>query len=530
MQKPMIPLSLIRDLRCRHCLNFVTCGPVYVVPDESILCGRCRNLAKDIYRNLSYEAMASIFVYPCRNWENHCSRTLQWNESLQHEEECTYEGCCTIFWNHPKAFIKGKREIPGGEVRQTAVPELLLEQIKCVQCECYLSCDPVYIQSNGRNICHRCIYSNGIPPNCHRNIAYERISTVLIFPCKYRNRGCPTRLRFGRVLWQHETECSYGQTYQKITKNPNHKERGVIKTHSGHTYGTLTPNVVLFAPPSQQSDFEVNKELLKSLKKQQERRFMRAGEIGSHMEKMASEDGSIHTDDSEKKNSYDKCSSSDRSSPVRSEDFDHKTKQNVFQYQPPPVEPGYFSNNKGKPPQSPTYYENYQNNLPHHQVQKLDSPIPRLSRNESGNKQSGYYYKQSDSPANLRESFNNRKPLSNLDNNILAGHYPMFMYPKSTPVPTSASLNSNGLHSPGYGTPTYNGELQHNFSFSSHHSGDNNRLSRHESINSNKELIDELKIKFLLNKSGKQQTVPDSPYKECNNLEDILQTHDRIIQ
>lgn len=466
-------------------------------------------------------------MYPCYNWENHCSRTLLWNESLQHEEECTYSGCCKMFWNHPRSFVKGKREIPSGEVRQTAVPEHLLEHIKCVLCECYLSCDPVYIQSNGKNICHRCIYANGIPPNSLRNIAYEKLSTIMIFPCIYRNRGCPTRLRFGRVLWQHEVECSYGKTYQKITKNPNQKEKGVIKTHSGHYYGTITPNVVLFAPPSQESEFEANKELLKSLKKQQERRFIRADEIGNHMEKMNSEDGSIGTD-SEKKNSYE----SDRSSPSRSDENDQKLKQNIFQYPPATVEPGYFSNNKGIPLQSPTVDSN-QNNIYVPQIHRNDSPSPKISRQNSHNRKNDYYTNQ---PLPSRQtSFNNRKPLSNLDDNILAGHYPMFVYPRSPRMLKSSSANP-GLQSPGYNgaipqTPLYNGGLQQHFSFSSTHSGDyNNRVSRNESFGSNKELIDELKVKLMANKVAKSQNVPESPYKECNNLEDILQTHDRIVQ
>lgn len=549
MDKPMIPLSLLKDLRCRHCQKFVSCGPVYVVPDQSILCGRCKNLAKEMYRNPSYEALASIFRYPCQNWENHCSTTLLWNESLQHEEECTYHGCCTIFWNHPKAFIKGKREIPAGEIRQTAVPEHLLDQIKCVQCECYLSCDPVYIQSDGGNVCHRCVLSNGVSPHHLRNIAYERLSTIIVFPCIYRNRGCPTRLRFGRVLWQHETECSYGQTYQKIqAKNPSQKEKGVIKTHSGHYYGTITPNVVLFAPPKQQSEFEVNRDLLKSLKKQQERRFVRADEIGSQMEKMNSEDGSVGTDDSERRNLYE--NSSDRSSPVRP-DYDLRSKQNT--YQPLPAESGYYSNNKGIPPLSPGIpppppslpplspsLESYRNSLnipPVHQ----DDPSPRISRQNSYNKRNNYYHNQPkvseepQTPLNLRESFTKRQPLGNLDNNVLAGHYPMFMYPRS---PGTATPSSNsGLMTPGYSvgtpqtqTPSYTGGLQHHFSFSSNHSGDTNKLSRNESIGSSKELIDELKIKLLLNKATKAQNSPDSPYKQCNNLEDILQTHDNITQ
>lgn len=209
-------------------------------------------------------------------------------------------------------------------------------------------------------------------------------------------------------------------------------------------------------------------------------------------------------------------------------DFDAKSKQNIFQFPSLPVEPGYFSNNKGKPPQSPNIERQNNLNLPQlHQ----DDVSPKISRQNSYTKQKDYYHNQPKEPLNLKQSFTNRQPLSNLDNNILAGHYPMFMYPQSPAQPkTPSSVQSLGYNGVPQ-TPSYNGGLQHNFSFSSNHSGDfNNRVSRHESISSNKELIDELKTKLMRNKSARPQNVPDSPYKECNNLEEILQTHDRITQ
>ncbi|KAJ8959145.1 hypothetical protein NQ318_022406 [Aromia moschata] len=434
LKKPLIPLSLVRDLRCRQCEKFVSCGPVYVVPDTSILCGRCRHLAKNIYRNTSYEALASMFMYPCCNWEEHCSTHLHWNESLQHEEDCNYQGFCKFLCHHPRAYCKGKREIPEGDVRLTPVPEQLLDYIKCVQCECYLTCEPVYVQTNGKNVCHRCVHANGVPPNCLRNTAYEMLSTIIIFPCIYRNRGCPTRLKFGRSLWQHEAECSYGQTFKKITnqkaenqkvaKQANQKERGVIQTHSGHYYGTLTPNVVLFAPPTEKTEFDMNRELLKSLKKQQERRFVRADEIGTQLEKFNSEDGSINTDDSEKKNSYSKSWESDRSSP-RLDENDQRQKA-MNHNQPLIVEPGYFSNN----PKSPHINgENYYQNTFIAQVHREDYPSPRISRQNSYNK--AYYanmvyangFGDQNSGTNSPQPFSNKKP--NVENNILAGHYPV---------------------------------------------------------------------------------------------------------
>lgn len=75
------------------------------------------------------------------------------------------------------------------EIRLVYVPDNLLEYLECVICRGYLNCFPVYIQSNGQNVCHRCIYANGNPPNCRRNHAYENFSQIFLFPCTYRNRG-----------------------------------------------------------------------------------------------------------------------------------------------------------------------------------------------------------------------------------------------------------------------------------------------------------------------------------------------------
>lgn len=286
----------------------VTCGPVYVVQDSSILCGRCHKLAKDHYRNYSYEALGSVFLYPCENWRNHCPMKLRWNDSLEHEEECKYIGCCSFFCSHPGAFFKGKRSIPHDEIRLVLVPDDLLEYIKCELCESYLSCAPVYIQTNGKNICHRCVHANGTPPNCRRNYAYENFSKLFVFPCIYKNRGCSERMPFGNVLWQHESECHYGVQYKKkpqpapqpqthtqpqaytqaerINGNMKQKEKGLIKTQTGVIWATITPNS------------DTSKQLIKSITKRQTRNIRRADDIGNDMGKGNSDSESVSTNDS----------------------------------------------------------------------------------------------------------------------------------------------------------------------------------------------------------------------------------------
>ncbi|XP_008196976.2 uncharacterized protein LOC103314031 [Tribolium castaneum] len=275
--KPPIPIPILQNLRCGHCRKFVTCGPVHVTPDSSILCGRCSHFAKQTYRNIAFEALASIYRYPCTFWPKHCNKRLVWNESLDHETKCLFQNSCNVLCSRPGTFFKSDRKLPNHpDINLEHVPEQMLETLKCVSCESYLTNKPVYLVHDGRNICHRCIHSNGAPKGAVRNLAYETIATSIIFPCVYRFRGCTIWLQFGREMWGHENDCPYGQIRQKLTKNPSRtgkeKERGVIETHSGHIWGTITPHSALFAPPKTKNNEGkiVTQELEEKMKKKKE--------------------------------------------------------------------------------------------------------------------------------------------------------------------------------------------------------------------------------------------------------------------
>ncbi|CAH1116153.1 unnamed protein product [Phaedon cochleariae] len=518
MQKPCIPLSVIKDLICRQCQNFVSCGPVYVLPSsDTILCGRCRYLAKNVYQNKAYEALASMFLYPCCNWTNHCSRSLKWDESLQHEDQCTYSGCCSRFWLHPTTLCRRRREMPCGDIRLVAVPDHLLDHIKCVICQSYLTCEPVFIQPNGTNICHRCVHSNGVPPNCLRNYLYEQLSSIIIFPCVFRNRGCPTRLKFGKDLWQHESQCSYNQMFRKSTPKPgNQKEKGVIQTHSGHYYGTITPHSAPFAPPAPHADFDANMQLLKSLKNKQERKFVRAEEIGSSMGKVGSEDGSSSDYDVDRGSSYDKSSLGVPGTPTRIDEPDIKERPNNHQHAPQ-RDSGYYSSsvtraNSGSIAPVHPEYENV-----------------RVSRNNSYNQQHipGFLSQTNITPERAQEviprninysniGFQNteglqkNQPSLHLDYSLLAGHYPIFSNKgDGGDLQHRPSSNGGGMMVP---KPIH--------------------LMRTDSLSSNKDLMDELKRRqsFLKSKKILEKSENNSPYEACQSLDDVLQVHDKIGQ
>ncbi|CAH1376008.1 unnamed protein product [Tenebrio molitor] len=276
--RPPLPISVLKNLRCGHCRKFVTCGPVFVTPDSSILCGRCVRFAKKSYRNFPFEALASIYRYPCFYWPKHCNKQLAWNEALEHERKCLFQSSCNVFCSRPGTFFKSDRKfVQNPEFNLEHVPDELLDSLKCVACESYISHKPVFLVVDGKSICHRCSHSNGVPKGAIRNLAYETIASTIIFPCIYRYRGCTIRQKFGREMWGHESQCPYGQVAQRLSKKPSKgvkegKERGVIETHSGHIWGTITPHSALFAPPkTKNNDGQiVTQELTEVMKKKQD--------------------------------------------------------------------------------------------------------------------------------------------------------------------------------------------------------------------------------------------------------------------
>lgn len=104
------------------------------------------------------------------------------------------------------------------DIRHTPVPPQLLDLIKCDKCLGFINCEPIFILKDGSNVCHRCCAANGVPPDSRRNIAYEQLSRILVFPCIFRNKGCPTRLKFGRDLWEHESKCPYNTSLRRLSQ------------------------------------------------------------------------------------------------------------------------------------------------------------------------------------------------------------------------------------------------------------------------------------------------------------------------
>lgn len=135
---------------------------------------------------------------------------------------------------------------------------------------------------------------------------------------------------------------------------------------------------------------------------------------------------------------------------------------------------------------------NYNQNIIMAQVHQENNKNVNGLNPTSNNNQSVYipypdYLQQQES----EESYNN------VDYGILAGHLPIFR-----------NSEVRGL---AY-QPSFNG------------------LNRSDSMQSNRELIQELKVKQKIMKTNSMRKDYESPYQKCNNLDDVINVHDNIAK
>lgn len=86
------------------------------------------------------------------------------------------------------------------------LPKVALDQLKCTNCNRYISVGPVKVIPKGF-LCGRC------PTEGHElltvNIIYEKLAQYNIFPCCYDALGCKQTFPFGEEMKIHEMSCSH---------------------------------------------------------------------------------------------------------------------------------------------------------------------------------------------------------------------------------------------------------------------------------------------------------------------------------
>lgn len=89
----------------------------------------------------------------------------------------------------------------------TEIEEKLLTQLKCCVCFEYLSYLPIFVNSNGESMCGRCPKLD-VDDRFVRDTAYERLATIVKFPCIHENVGCHEKFGIDDMS-VHEDNCLY---------------------------------------------------------------------------------------------------------------------------------------------------------------------------------------------------------------------------------------------------------------------------------------------------------------------------------
>lgn len=84
------------------------------------------------------------------------------------------------------------------------LPQYIVNTLLCSICDGYLSCAPV-IEVNGDLICGRCDANS---TDAVLQVAYEKVMSNFVFPCRFDKQGCEERLLFNSSM-QHEKQCKY---------------------------------------------------------------------------------------------------------------------------------------------------------------------------------------------------------------------------------------------------------------------------------------------------------------------------------
>ncbi|KAK9717654.1 hypothetical protein QE152_g23618 [Popillia japonica] len=253
-----LPDPVLNQLRCYKCKNFLSCRPISVTNKGESICGRCKP-EQSVMLAHAYETVAEYFLFPCKNWEQHCAYLLNIKDVMEHEKNCSFGNCCSICCLNPGSLFKpdNKLDLTQSLKFYNIPDEEVLSVLTCTLCGYYLSSCPIHVNSDGYNICHRCYTTKEgkIPLNYIRHKALETILQILLFPCVYRKRGCTKVFRFGYNT-DHEKMCSYSRTqksFSTFTDPNNGKQRGIVETHTGHMFGTITPYSQFFSAQSKVS-------------------------------------------------------------------------------------------------------------------------------------------------------------------------------------------------------------------------------------------------------------------------------------
>lgn len=115
------------------------------------------------------------------------------------------------------------------------IPKEILQRLKCINCNLYLSIGPVNQVLKGY-FCGRCSDAEGVSVTI-----YEELAKFPLFPCIYDEFGCKKAFPFGEDTIAHETRCIYKPktcpfdncdwqgTFEKVLEHADEIHRNALK-------------------------------------------------------------------------------------------------------------------------------------------------------------------------------------------------------------------------------------------------------------------------------------------------------------
>lgn len=243
------------------CQSYLSCGPTKILPGGYSACGRC--VQPDVFRSIPYDNIACYFIYPCNYEKRNCPEAYVWNEVAIHEKECSYRPGCFFCCRHPCNYGKRPIRYVGDEAKVCATEDILENYLTCIICNGYLITVPIFITVKGASVCHRCgpIINDF---ELRRNYPLETLLRMFYIKCSFRIRGCTVFLPFGAELEQHEQICEHQHIVRKPSNRPKlqqnptdppKKQKGLVPTHRGQIWATVTSNTLYAPDPTLQKQF-----------------------------------------------------------------------------------------------------------------------------------------------------------------------------------------------------------------------------------------------------------------------------------
>lgn len=123
------------------------------------------------------------------------------------------------------------------------IPQSILCSLQCALCDGYLSVSPIMVSQDGSQLCGKCfsVLPETNKTNYVKQIGFESIAEILIFPCRYNTEGCRKELLFNGEE-DHEKECPY--RHNLLEFGDGTQDQDVVSSDS-YESGSLKPGTEL---------------------------------------------------------------------------------------------------------------------------------------------------------------------------------------------------------------------------------------------------------------------------------------------